>query len=336
VARLGVGYRARLILRKTSIDGPYLARSLTEDFVRCGSVSEERSGWNGLQPDGVLGKNTVAQLNVPLSQRVKQLQFTLERYRWIQPNFPQPPIIVNIPEFELVTMRRQPAPFLSMRVVVGKAYGHQTPVFTDYMRYVIFRPYWNVPMSIQFAELIPKIRRDRDYLVEHDFEVTTSSGTVVTDGTVSDDVLSQLRSGSLTIRQKPGPKNALGLVKFIFPNHYNVYLHSTPAPELFLKARRDFSHGCIRVQDPVALAAWVLRDRPEWTVDKIRSAMNGDQTIPVDLAQPIPVLILYSTAVVEPDGEVRFFRDIYGYDSAMDKELGSSYPYAHSSEAGQP
>jgi murein L,D-transpeptidase YcbB/YkuD len=286
---------------------------------------------HGLQPDGVLGKETIAQLDVPLSHRVKQLQYTLERYRWIPPNFPQPPIIVNLPEFRLRTMRRQPAPFLSMRVVVGKAYGHQTPIFADYMRYVIFRPYWLVPMSIQLAELVPKIRRDRSYLAEHGFEVTTRDGTVVTDGAVSNDVLSELRDGSLTIRQKPGPKNALGLIKFIFPNHYNVYLHSTPVPELFLKARRDFSHGCIRVQNPVALAAWVLRDQPEWTVDRIRAAMNGDRTMQVNLHKPIPVLIIYSTAVVEPDGEVRFFRDIYGYDSAMDKELADGYPYPNRS-----
>ena len=283
---------------------------------------------HGLQPDGVLGKETIGQLNVPLSQRVKQLQYTLERYRWIPPNFPQPPIIVNLPEFRLRTMRRQPAPFLSMRVVVGKAYGHQTPVFADYMRYIIFRPYWEVPLSIQFAELVPKIRRDRDYLADHGFEVTTRSGTVVTDGAVSDDVFSKLRSGALSIRQKPGPKNALGLVKFIFPNRYSVYLHSTPVPELFLKARRDFSHGCIRVQKPVELAAWVLRNKPEWTVDKINAAMNGDRTIQVNLDKPIPVLILYTTAVVEPDGEVRFFKDIYHYDSVMDQALASGYPYS--------
>ncbi|MGH9647846.1 MAG: L,D-transpeptidase family protein [Bryobacteraceae bacterium] len=282
---------------------------------------------HGLQPDGVLGKDTVTQLNVPLSQRIKQLQYTLERYRWIPPDFPQPPIVVNLPEFQLVTMRRQPAPYLSMRVVVGKAYGHQTPVFADYMRYLIFRPYWNVPMSIQSAEMVPKIRRDRNYLADHGFEVTTSNGTVVTDSVVSDDVLSRLRSGSLAIRQKPGPKNALGLVKFIFPNHYNVYLHSTPEPQLFLKARRDFSHGCIRVQDPAALAAWVLRDKPEWTADKIRAVMNGDLTIQVNLDKPIPVLILYSTAVVEPGGEVRFFKDIYGHDSALNTALANGYPY---------
>ena len=280
---------------------------------------------NGLNANGVLRGSTVAQLNVPLNQRVKQLDFALERYRWIPASFPQPPIVVNLPEFKLRTMRRQPAPFLSMRVVVGKAYRHRTPVFADYMRYVIFRPYWNVPMSIQFAELVPKVEGNREYLAEHGFEVTSRDGTVVTDGAVSNDILSQLRAGALTIRQKPGPKNALGLVKFIFPNSYNVYLHSTPTPALFLKARRDFSHGCIRVQDPLALAAWVLRDDPEWTVDKIRSTMNGDQTVQVNLKNPIPVLILYSTAVVEPDGEVRFFRDIYGYDSELEQAINSRF-----------
>jgi L,D-transpeptidase YcbB len=291
---------------------------------------------HGLQPDGVLGKDTVAQLNVPLSQRVKELQYTLERYRWIPPSFPQPPIVVNLPEFRLRTMREQPAPFLTMRVIVGKAYGHQTPIFADYMRYLIFRPYWEVPLSIQFAELVPKIRRDRNYLADHGFEVTTSSGTVITDGTVDDDILSKLRSGSLNIRQKPGPKNALGLVKFIFPNHYNVYLHSTPQRELFLRARRDFSHGCIRVQNPVGLAVWVLRNKPEWTEDKIVAAMNGDQTIQVNLDKPIPVLILYSTAVVEPDGAVRFFKDIYGQDADLERELANGYPYQIAPDPREP
>jgi murein L,D-transpeptidase YcbB/YkuD len=282
---------------------------------------------HGLNPDGVLGRETIAELNIPLQARVNQLQYTLERYRWLPPGFPQPPIVVNIPAFRLRTMRRQPAPFLSMRVVVGKAYGHQTPVFADFMRYIVFRPYWKVPMSIQFADLIPKIRRDRNYLAENDFEVTTSNGTVVTDGAVNNDVLNRLRAGALTIRQKPGPKNALGLVKFIFPNHYNVYMHSTPVPELFLKTRRDFSHGCIRVEDPVALAAWVLRDNPQWNLDRIRAAMNGDQTIQVNLAKPVPVLILYTTAVVVPDGEVHFYRDVYGLDSALRKALARGYPY---------
>jgi L,D-transpeptidase YcbB len=276
---------------------------------------------HGLQQDGVLGQRTITELNTPLSRRVSQLDFTLERYRWIPAAFPQPPILVNIPEFRLRTMRRQPASFLSMKVVLGKAYGHQTPVLASYMKYVIFRPYWNVPFSIQRAELIPKIERDPDYLAKNNYEVVNRDRVVVTDGRVTDDVLSGLRSGSLYVRQKPGPKNSLGAVKFIFPNPYNVYLHGTPATELFSRARRDFSHGCIRVEDPQALAAWVLRDKPEWTLDRISAAMNADQPTQVVLDKPIPVLILYATAVVEPDGEVLFFRDIYGLDAELQKAL---------------
>jgi L,D-transpeptidase YcbB len=287
---------------------------------------------HGLDPDGVLGKGTIVDLNTPLSHRVQQLQYTLERYRWIPMAFMRPPLIVNLPEFILRTMRRQPAPFLTMRVVVGKAYRKQTPVFAGNMQYVIFRPYWNVPPSIQQAELVPKLRHDRSYLATHNFEVVDGE-EVVTDGTVSDQVFDELRAGRLAIRQKPGPKNSLGLVKFIFPNSYNVYLHSTPVPELFSRARRDFSHGCIRVQDPLALAVWVLRDDPDWNAEKIAAAMNGDQTIQVNLHKPIPVLIIYSTAVVEPDGEVRFFDDIYHYDAALQKQLASGYPYL---ETGRP
>jgi len=282
---------------------------------------------HGLDIDGVLGKGTVTQLNVPLKTRVQQLQLTLERYRWIPPDFPEPPIVVNIPEFQLRTMRRQPADFLTMKVVVGRAMRTQTPVFANDMRYVIFRPYWLVPPSIQRAELVPKTRRDPDYLADHGFEVVDGSGNVVPSSPATDEVVSGLRSGALSIRQLPGPKNALGLVKFMFPNQYNVYMHGTPEQELFKRSRRDFSHGCIRVEDPVALAAWVLRDKPEWTVDRIRATMNGDTTVQVNLDKPIPVLILYSTAVVEPDGEVRFFDDIYGYDASLASALANGYPY---------
>ncbi len=284
-------------------------------------------GRHGLDIDGVLGKGTVTQLNVPLKTRVQQLQLTLERYRWIPPDFPEPPIVVNIPEFRLRTMRRQPANYLTMKVVVGRAMRTQTPVFANNMKYVIFRPYWLVPLSIQRNELVPKTRRDPNYLADHGFEVVDGSGDVVPSSPASDDVISGLRSGRLSARQLPGPKNALGLIKFIFPNQYNVYMHGTPEQELFARSRRDFSHGCIRVEDPVALAAWVLRGKPEWTVDKIRATMNGDATVQVNLDKPIPVLILYSTAVVEPDGEVHFFDDIYGYDASLARALANGYPY---------
>ncbi len=292
------------------------------------SAVKHFQGRHGLDTDGVLGKGTVTELNVPLKTRVQQLQLTLERYRWIPPDFPEPPIVVNIPEFRLRTMRRQPANYLTMRVIVGRAMRTQTPVFANTMKYVIFRPYWLVPTSILRHETIPKTLRNPNYLADNGFEVVDRSGNIVPSSPASDDVIDGLRSGALSVRQKPGAKNALGLVKFIFPNQYNVYLHSTPEQELFSRSRRDFSHGCIRVEKPADLAAWVLRDKPEWTMDKIQAAMKtGADNVQVNLDKPIPVLILYSTAVVEPDGEVRFFDDIYGYDASLARALANGYPY---------
>lgn len=282
---------------------------------------------HGLAVDGVIGPATVTALNVPLRYRVQQLDLTLERYRWLPRKFPQPPLIINIPQFKLRTMRRQPAPFISMAVIVGRAYRHQTPIFAEYVRYVIFRPYWEVPISIQRAELVPKIRRNRNYLAQHNYEVVDRSGNFVTDGPVDDEVLRGLAAGRLELRQKPGPKNSLGLIKFIFPNHYNVYLHATPELGLFARPRRDFSHGCIRVEDPVTLAAWVLRNNPGWDEDRIRAAMTGGRTFRVNLVKPIPVLILYATAVVTPDGVVHFFNDVYGHDATLAQELAASRPY---------
>ena len=297
----------------------------------CGAIVEAVKRFqrrHGLQIDGILGRGTIERMNQPISLRVLQLELALERYRWLPRKFSNPPILVNIPEFRLHSLRGQPAPLISMKVVVGKAYHRRTPVFAQDMRYVIFRPYWNVPRSIVRNELIPKTARDRRYLATKNFEVVDNDGDVVTDGLVTDDILSGLRSGELEVRQKPGPTNSLGLVKFMFPNRYNVYMHGTPATELFARARRDFSHGCIRVEDPVTLAAWVLRDQPEWDVDRIRATMNGDKTLQVNLIKPVPVLILYTTAVVQPDGEVRFFDDIYGYDASLAKELAGGCPYA--------
>ncbi|HEY2664509.1 MAG TPA: L,D-transpeptidase family protein [Candidatus Binataceae bacterium] len=282
---------------------------------------------HGLEADGRLGKGTVAQLNVPLSHRVEQLRLVLERWRWIPHEFSSPPVLVNIPEFMLRCWNEKDQKVLEMPVVVGRSYHHKTPVFSGDMKYVVFRPYWNVPPSIQRSEMVPKIRRDAGYVAKNNLEVVTNGGIVVTDGTVSADVLAGLAAGSLSIRQKPGPKNSLGLVKFIFPNDYNVYLHSTPATELFSRSRRDFSHGCIRVQDPVGLAVWVLRDKSGWDRDRILAAMNDGDPTQVNLDKPTPVLILYGTAAVKPDGRAYFFDDIYGYDSELEQTLAKGYPY---------
>ena len=291
---------------------------------------------HGLDPDGRLGKGTLTELNTPLADRIQQLQLTLERWRWVPHNFPRPPIVVNIPEFELRALGASFRTELEMKVVVGRAYHHQTPVFAANMKQVIFRPYWNVPLSIQRAELVPKLDRDSSYLMKNRYEVVTPQGKVVTNGIVDQPTLAQLRSGTLRIRQTPGPENALGLVAFMFPNEYDVYLHGTPAMELFAKSRRDFSHGCIRAENPQELAAWVLRNQPEWTPQKISAAMNGSKTIYLSLEQPIPVLIVYATAVVLANGEVRFFEDIYQQDAELAALLAKGYPYAgKSTSAGR-
>lgn len=283
---------------------------------------------HGLPPDGHVGEQTLKQLNTPLRFRVRQLQLTLERWRWLPEELPEPPVVVNIPEFRLRTYDDTGRRVLAMNVIVGKAIRHETPVFEEDMRFVVFRPYWNVPPSIQRSELVPAIERDGNYVASQNYEIVTQDGRVVTAGRVSEDVLEKLRAGKLAIRQKPGPNNALGLIKFMFPNEYHVYLHSTPSQQLFARSRRDFSHGCIRVEKPAELAAWVLRDTPEWNLERVRAAMqSGKDNFQLNLTKPIPVLILYGTAVVDEDGTVHFFDDLYGHDAALEKVLAKGYPY---------
>jgi murein L,D-transpeptidase YcbB/YkuD len=282
---------------------------------------------HGRAPDGRITAQTLADLNVPFTRRIRQMQLTLERWRWLPVGLHSTPIVANIPEFRLRAYDENYKVALSMNVVVGKAYDHNTPVFSDTMQYVVFRPYWSVPHSIAKAEFLPRIARDPDYLAKKGFEVVNSRQQVVTSGTVANEILAQLRAGKLLIRQTPGPKNSLGLVKFIFPNSYSVYMHDTPAQEFFAKSRRDFSHGCIRLEKPADLALWVLRDNPGWNMDRVRAAMNGSPNQQVNLAHPIPVLIVYGTVIVTEDGLVHFYDDIYGHDSALDKVLAKGYPY---------
>ena len=281
----------------------------------------------GREPDGRITAQTLADLNVPLSSRVRQMQLTLERWRWLPLSYQKSPIVANIPEFHLRAYDENFKVALQMNVVVGKAYGHDTPVFSDTMEYVIFRPYWSVPYSIARAEFLPRIARDPDYLAKKGFEVVDSRQEVVTAGTVTSEVLEQLRAGKLFIRQTPGPKNSLGLVKFIFPNNYSIYFHDTPEQIFFAKSLRDFSHGCIRLEKPSDLAVWVLRNNPGWDMERVRAAMNGSTTQQVNLAHPIPVLIVYATVIVTEDGIVHFYDDIYGHDAALEKVLEKGYPY---------
>ena len=283
---------------------------------------------HGLKDDGRLGTDTLRQLNVPLSDRVLQLQLALERWRWLPSEFSAPPIIVNIPDFRLRALDENNKVTLDMRVVVGKSMPTQTPVFSREMTYVVLRPYWNVPPSILRGEIVRAIQRDRNYIANKRYEVTTANGTVVTSGPISDEVLADLKAGKLAVRQRPGPTNALGLVKLIFPNEFNVYLHSTPALEIFSRTRRDFSHGCIRVEKPAELTAWVLRNNSDWSVSRVKQAMeHGEDNVTVTLKRPVPVFIVYATALAYENGEVHFYNDIYGHDAKLVKALAKGYPY---------
>ena len=280
---------------------------------------------HGLEPDGIIGRRTFAALGVPLSWRVRQIELALERLRWVPHLSAGRGILVNIPMFRLWTWESLSdgrAPSFTTDVIVGRALDRRTPVFDEELRYLIFRPYWNVPRSIVLGEILPALARDSTYLERENMEIVSGLGDDAPRVPVTPDAIAGLRAGSLRLRQIPGPKNSLGLLKFVFPNDSAVYLHDTPTTSLFARSRRDFSHGCVRVKDPVGLAAWLLRDQPGWSRARIVAAMHGADSQRVDLTQSVQAILFYVTAAVEPeDGAVVFAEDIYGHDARLDHAM---------------
>ncbi len=324
------GPALRRFLELTGDLGPG-ARAPAEDSTYTGDLVtglrrfQER---HGLDPDGIIGRRTREALRVPFTLRVRQLELALERLRWLPDLRREPFVLVNIPDFTLYAFDAargsSSLPSRWMRVIVGRAVDTETPVFDEWMRFVVFRPYWNVPRSIARNELLPPARRDLSYLDRNGYDLVRTAGPE--DGPavpVTPEALDAVAAGSLRIRQRPGPQNALGRVKFVFPNAENVYLHDTPARGLFARERRDFSHGCIRIEDPAWLAEWVLRDQPGWTRDAVAAAMEGP-LVPrtVRLTAPLRVIIFYATAAVRPDAKVAFYDDLYGHDRALERALG--------------
>ncbi len=279
---------------------------------------------HGLDVDGVLGPATAAALSVTPLHRLQQIEWAMERLRWLPPVDGRTAILVNVAAFELEalvaaeeTERRTP---MRSRIVVGRAGKTPTPMFTEALRYVVLRPYWNVPDSITTGELAPEILADPTYLDRNDYELVAMFRDDADVVAPDPEALARLAAGALQVRQRPGPANALGLVKFLLPNAYDVYLHDTPSKHLFGRARRDFSHGCIRVADPVDLATFALalqQDQP-WPRERIAAAMReGENARWVALARPIPVIVFYATAAADDDGTMRFFEDIYDHDSRL-------------------
>jgi len=274
---------------------------------------------HGLDEDGVLGAGTVTALSVPPAHRIAQLALTLERLRWLPP----PPahgrvVVVNVPTYRLWTFDARDnfaAPALEMRVIVGARGRTPTPLFIGEMRYLEFAPYWNVPVSIQKNEILPKLARNPAYLQQNDMELVGSDGRVLLVG--AGDAASRLRAGGARVRQRPGSRNVLGDVKFGLPNPMNIYLHSTSARELFQRTHRDLSHGCIRVEQPAELAQFVLADPQQWSSAQVLAAMSAGKNRFVKLAEPVPVVLFYATALVDRQGRALFAPDLYGRDAAL-------------------
>ena len=272
---------------------------------------------HGLAADGAVGAATRAELNVRVERRVEQLELNLERWRWLPKDLGRRHIIVNIAAFELEVVDED-AMVLSMRVVVGRPFD-RTPVLSDTMRYIVLNPYWHVPRNIAAGELLAKVRQDPSYLARYKLRVFPNSGAdarEVDPTTVDWSAITPARF-PFRLRQDPGPLNALGRVKFMFLNKYNVYLHDTPARPLFDEAQRDFSHGCIRIQQPIELAVYLLRQDPRWNRDALLGALDEavDRTVP--LPEPMPIHLLYWTAWADEDGTIQFRRDIHGRDAPL-------------------
>ena len=290
---------------------------------------------HGQPSDGIIGKQTLTTLNTPFSKRVEQIELAMERLRWLPDQQQEAFILVNIPAFQLWAYDTglSQSDLLTMKVIVGKAKNRikaneeeskkkalQTPIFTARLSYLVFNPYWNIPKSILIQEILPLLEKDPDYLQKNNMEIVSRFTHNAPVYAINKNNIRRLYSGQLHLRQRPGRKNALGHIKFIFPNNYNIYLHDTPAHSLFKRNKRDFSHGCIRVENPNELAQFVLRNQPEWDAAKIKEAMKANKPSILDVKQKIPVLIFYSTAFINRTG-LAFYPDIYDHDNTLKHAL---------------
>lgn len=283
---------------------------------------------HGLDVDGVVGPTTLETLNVPVEQRMRQLELNLERWRWLPQTLGERYILVNMANFELNVVEKD-QPVMAMRVVVGKGY-RRTPVFSGKMTYLVFNPYWHVPPSIAIKDKLPLIQKETDYLIKQNIRVFQGWGAEAKeiDPKSIDWYKVDAKNFRYSLRQDPGPWNALGRVKFMFPNRFNVYIHDTPSRELFNKTARMFSSGCIRIEKPIELAEYLLRNDPKWTHDDILAAINRQVEQTVQLREPIWVHLLYWTAWAIDDGIIHFVRDIYGRDKRLDEALREKPPTA--------
>ncbi len=276
----------------------------------------------GFTPDGAVGPGTIQELNVPVQERIRQIVLNMERWRWIPKSFEPDYLLVNIPEYRLhVVKNGKELHDQGMNVVVGKTMN-STPVFSDKMETVVFAPYWNVPYSIVDKELRRVLSRDPGYIARSNMEVVNFKGQPISASSINWAGITEKEYNKFILRKKPGPKNDLGDVKFLFPNTDAIYMHDTPHDQLFSLARRDFSHGCVRLEKPLQLAQYLLQDHG-WTLAKMKSTIAGGVEKHVRLKEKLPVYIVYFTAWADDAGNVSFRDDIYGHDRKLAKQYFS-------------
>ena len=275
---------------------------------------------HGLFDDGIVGTRTLRALNVPVDRRIRQIELNLERWHWLPQNMGNPYIMVNIAGYGLEVVENE-SPVLTMKIIVGTAY-QKTPVFSGKMTYIEMNPFWNVPHSIATAETLEKIRQNPAFFAKENMRVFTAgqNGEEVSPTAIDWSQLSE-NNFPYRLRQEPGPRNPLGRIKFMFPNKHSVYLHDTSDPQLFRKERREFSHGCIRIEKPMEMAEFVMRGSKEWPIEKIKAVLKTKETTVANLPTPIPVHILYFTAWGNGDGTIHFLEDIYRRDERLNRAL---------------
>jgi murein L,D-transpeptidase YcbB/YkuD len=278
---------------------------------------------NGLDADGVVGKATIAAINIPVHQRIEAIEANLERWRWISDNLGERYIRVNIANFELQVIENGEAVFHSP-AIVGRLYK-ETPVFSSAMKYLVINPDWAIPPEILKSEIIPDIIKNPNYLTEKNMKVLRMDGSEIDPSTIVWDS-TLLKSFPYMIRQESGRNNPLGHIKFIFPNEYSVYIHDTPSRSLFLRSTRTFSHGCIRINKAHELAEYLLKDDPEWNPSQLQKAIDQGQERTIILPNPVPVHILYLTAWADDDGTPCFCKDIYNRDQSLIKAIKKTSP----------
>ncbi len=330
------GERIRVVRNRLRItgelDGPEAAEPELFDEALAEAVRRFQRR-HGLDDDGAIGKQTLEAMNVTAGERLRQIELNLERWRWLPLDLGERYILVNVPDFRLEVVERGEVA-LEMRVIVGRVV-RKTPVFSDTMRYLVLSPSWEVPPTILRKDKLPELRKDPGYAARQNmtvFQISEGQWRPVDPLEVD---WATATGANTRLRQAPGPNNALGLIKFMFPNPFNVYLHDTPSRELFARSQRDFSSGCIRIEKPLDLAKYLLHGT-QWEESSLRSAMQSAREQTVQLPVSLPVHILYWTAWADADGSVQFRRDLYGRDPRLDRALGLPPPTGNPAAAGTP